>query len=117
MGKKTAEGAARKEVARALRQARVAAGLTQDQLAVAAGVGVREMISQVEQGRSPLPLEHVAPLAAALHIDAMVLLTPDEREDTEIRARVQMARLPSEQQQIVLALMDSLLSQSGRAAR
>ncbi|MBX7244529.1 MAG: helix-turn-helix domain-containing protein [Candidatus Sumerlaeaceae bacterium] len=47
------------------RAARGAAGLTQDELAMAAGVG-RELIIRLENGKPGVALNHVARVAAAL---------------------------------------------------
>ena len=62
-------------VARNVRRARKAAGLSQEQLAFEAGLD-RTYISQVERGRRNLTVKVLAKLAAALNTTPHRLLAP-----------------------------------------
>jgi transcriptional regulator with XRE-family HTH domain len=69
--------ALRHRFARNLRQFRTARGMTQNQLASAAGLG-RTFISQVEQGRFSVTLETIGALSTALGICPTMLMQSAE---------------------------------------
>jgi transcriptional regulator with XRE-family HTH domain len=70
----TAAGAAlRHRFARNVRHFRTRKGMTQNQLAAAAGLG-RTFISQVEQGRFSVTLETIGALSSALGICPTLLI-------------------------------------------
>ena len=68
-----AAAALRYRFARNLRLFRTRQGMTQDQLASAAGLG-RTFISQVEQGRFSVTLETVGALSSALGVCPTILI-------------------------------------------
>ncbi|MAS44133.1 MAG: transcriptional regulator [Rhodobacteraceae bacterium] len=69
-----------------IKELRKAAGLTQEQLALAAGV-TQPIVSQVERGRRP-SLETLELFAAALHVDVVDLFerAPGDPVSSEILA-------------------------------
>lgn len=64
----------RKQFARNVRQLRTHKGMTQADLACAAGLG-RSFVSQLERGRFSATLETIAALATALAVPPSLLLT------------------------------------------
>jgi y4mF family transcriptional regulator len=70
------------QLGRALRAARKQLGLTQPQLALAAGVGVR-FIVELEAGKPTLRLENVLrviqALGGAIQLSGLPAVSPDER--------------------------------------
>jgi transcriptional regulator with XRE-family HTH domain len=90
-----------KDVARAVRQHRVAAGLTQAELAERAGLAF-ETISRVESGREPPSLRTAVGLADALavSIDAVVGRDPDLPTPREPRVAPDVRRLLASAQRL-----------------
>ncbi len=70
------------EIGRIVRAARRAQGLRQDQLAGAAGVGVR-FLSELERGKTTVRLEKVIAVLDALGYTLRVEMPPGEREPCE----------------------------------
>ena len=70
------------EIGRIVRAARRAQGLRQDQLAGAAGVGVR-FLSELERGKKTVRLEKVIAVLDALGCTLRVEMPPSEREACE----------------------------------
>jgi transcriptional regulator with XRE-family HTH domain len=69
--------ALRHRFARNVRRFRTNKGMTQDELAVAAGLG-RSFVSQVERGRFSVTLETIAALSGALQICPTMLIRSAE---------------------------------------
>jgi transcriptional regulator with XRE-family HTH domain len=65
-----------KEFGDLLRQKRVAAGLTQEELAVCLGLG-RTSVTNIEKGRQPITLAVLYDLARALEVPPTELLPPE----------------------------------------
>lgn len=70
------------EIGRIVRAARRAQGLRQDQLAGAAGVGVR-FLSELERGKTTVRLEKVIAVLDALGCTLRVEMPPSEAEACE----------------------------------
>jgi y4mF family transcriptional regulator len=78
------------EIGRIVRAARRAQGLRQDQLAGAAGVGVR-FLSELERGKPTVRLEKVLAVLNALGCRLHVEMPPDAREPREGDAAARVA--------------------------
>lgn len=104
-----------------VRAARVAAGLTQLELARAMGYSTRSTISRIESGDNQIPMDKLDVLARALHTTSAYLLgqeeprlpaapaEPAQAEDPFLREFWQCAlRLRRDQQEMLLRLMREL---------
>lgn len=86
--------ALRSSFAQNLRLFRRKKGMTQDDLASAAGLG-RTFINQVERGRSSVTLETIAALSMALGISPTVLIRPNSALASVPATRRRVAERPA----------------------
>lgn len=78
-----------------IRELRIAAGLTQSELADRLGYSDKSMISQIEKGKVDLPISKIKAIAALFHMNPCDLVPYDNMENESLPASRQIPVLSS----------------------
>lgn len=96
-----------KEIAERIKEARLAKGMTQDELAKALGLKSRSSINKMEKNTYEIGLERLKEIAKALDVDSDYLIFGDAEDKQEEATRL-FSQLPEAKQETVLQLLRSL---------
>ena len=96
-----------KEIADRIKEARLAKGMTQDELAKALGLKSRSSINKMEKNAYEIGLDRLKEIARALDVDPDYLVFGDSEDKKEEASRL-FSQLSVEKQETVLQLLRSL---------
>ena len=118
----TSGGAIRKRLGRRLLQLRAERRLTQEELAGRAGLAPK-YLGEVERGRANISVDRLDRLAAALEVDPVDLLAPEEERgsvvvDRAIRRAADLLRKSGGgQRRLMLQILEDVAEAYGRRPR
>lgn len=98
-----------KEIADRIREARLAKGMTQDELAKALGLKSRSSINKMEKDAYEIGLDRLKEIAKILDVDPDYLIFGDS-EDKKEEINDLFGKLTEEQQDAALAFLRSMIS-------
>lgn len=98
-----------KEIADRIKEARLAKGMTQDELAKALGLKSRSSINKMEKDTYEIGLERLKEIAKALDVDSDYLIFGDA-EDKKEEINTLFEKLSPDQQDAALAFLRSMIA-------
>ena len=101
-----------KEIADRIKEARLAKGMTQDELAKALGLKSRSSINKMEKNAYEIGLERLKEIARVLDVDPDYLIFGDS-EDKKEEINFLFGKLTEEQQDAALAFLRSMIANRG----
>ena len=92
-----------------IREARLAKGMTQEELSKALGLASRSSVNKIEKNAYTIGLERIKEIAKALDVDPDYLVFGDV-EDKKDRIRQMFNRLTDYEQDIALAYLEGMIA-------